>query len=191
MITSGGVVAQPAGTDVTRSVADEYPAVSGCSVRATAPVDFIFKDEAFKFETLRAAGFAGDAGADIGEVIVTTAQIPEGDEDAWTTAWRSTAERIAQRGETSLEVGDHVSAREAFLKKTVTSIKSRHLSCYSKARTTRCSLGRPHTSRPNCGHLTNMSSCAARTVLAHTATRVRCTSCTRRSSTTLPRHSAD
>jgi len=39
-------------------------------------VDFIFQDEAFKFETLRAAGFAGDAGADIGEVIVTTAQIP-------------------------------------------------------------------------------------------------------------------
>jgi hypothetical protein len=79
-------------------------------------MDFIFKDEAFKFETLRAAGFAGDAGADIGEVIVTTAQIPEGDEDAWTAAWRSTAERVAERGEASLEVGDHVSAREAFLR---------------------------------------------------------------------------
>src|ERR1700722_16796557 len=79
-------------------------------------MDFIFKDEAFKFETLRAAGFAGDAGADIGEVIVTTAQIPEGDEDAWTAAWRSTAERIAERGEASLEVGDRVSAREAFLR---------------------------------------------------------------------------
>ena len=79
-------------------------------------MDFIFKDEAFKFETLRAAGFAGDAGADIGEVIVTTAQIPEGDEDAWTAAWRSTAERIAKRGEASLEVGDRVSAREAFLR---------------------------------------------------------------------------
>src|SRR6201986_5025121 len=79
-------------------------------------MDFIFKDEAFKFETLRAAGFAGDAGADIGEVISTTAQIPEGDEDAWTAAWRSIAERIAERGEVSLEVGDHVSAREAFLR---------------------------------------------------------------------------
>jgi pimeloyl-ACP methyl ester carboxylesterase len=79
-------------------------------------VDFIFKDEAFKFETLRAAGFAGDAGADIGEVIVTTAQIPEGDEDAWTAAWRSTAERVAERGEASLAVGDPVSAREAFLR---------------------------------------------------------------------------
>jgi pimeloyl-ACP methyl ester carboxylesterase len=79
-------------------------------------VDFLFKDEAFKFETLRAAGFASDAGADIGEVIVTTAQIPEGDEDAWTAAWSATAERIAQRGAASLEVGDRVSAREAFLR---------------------------------------------------------------------------
>lgn len=79
-------------------------------------MEFIFKDEAFKFETLRAAGFAGEAGADIGEVIVTTAQIPEGDEDAWTAAWRATAERTARRGEESLEVGDTVSAREAFLR---------------------------------------------------------------------------
>lgn len=80
-------------------------------------VEFIFKDEAFKFETLRAAGFAGDAaGADFGEVIVTTAQIPEVDEDAWTETWRATAGRTAKRGEDSPEVGDTVSAREAFLR---------------------------------------------------------------------------
>jgi pimeloyl-ACP methyl ester carboxylesterase len=79
-------------------------------------VDFIFDDEAFKFETLRAAGFAGDAGADIGEVIATTSRIVEGDENGWTNAWRATAERIAERGETSLSVGDTVSAREAFLR---------------------------------------------------------------------------
>jgi len=63
-------------------------------------VEFIFKDEAFKFETLRAAGFAGDAGADIGEVIATTSRISEGDEEGWTSEWRATAERIAKRGET-------------------------------------------------------------------------------------------
>ncbi|MFJ2399398.1 MULTISPECIES: alpha/beta hydrolase family protein [unclassified Streptomyces] len=79
-------------------------------------MEFIFKDEAFKFETLRAAGFAGDAGADIGEVIVTTARIPEGDEDAWTAAWKATADRIAQRGQVSLEIGDPVSARESFFR---------------------------------------------------------------------------
>lgn len=79
-------------------------------------MDFIFKDEAFKFETLRAAGFAGDAGSDIGEVIVTTADIPGGDEDAWTAAWKATAERTAARGKDSLEAGDPVSAREAFFR---------------------------------------------------------------------------
>jgi pimeloyl-ACP methyl ester carboxylesterase len=79
-------------------------------------MEFIFKDEAFKFETLRAAGFAADAGADIGEVIVTTSQIPDGDEDAWTAAWTATAERTARRGQNSLDVGDSVSAREAFFR---------------------------------------------------------------------------
>jgi hypothetical protein len=79
-------------------------------------MEFIFKDEAFKFETLRAAGFAGDAGADIGEVIATTSRISEGDEEGWTNEWRATAERTAERGETSLSVGDTVSAREAFLR---------------------------------------------------------------------------
>ncbi|MBF9066780.1 alpha/beta hydrolase family protein [Streptacidiphilus fuscans] len=79
-------------------------------------MDFIFKDQAFKFETLRTAGFAGDAGADIGEVLVTSALIPEGDEEAWTAAWKATAERTAKRGEDSLQAGDPVSAREAFLR---------------------------------------------------------------------------
>jgi hypothetical protein len=49
-------------------------------------------------------------------VIVTTAQIPEGDEDAWTAAWCAIAERIAQRGEDSLQIGDRISAREAFVR---------------------------------------------------------------------------
>lgn len=57
-------------------------------------MESISTDEAFKFETLRTVGFAGDAG----EAIATTAQIPEGDEDAWTRAWQATAERTAARG---------------------------------------------------------------------------------------------
>lgn len=63
-------------------------------------VEFIFNDEAFKFETLRAAEFAGDAGADVGAdvgaVIATTSQIAEGDEQGWTNAWRATADRTAE-----------------------------------------------------------------------------------------------
>jgi dienelactone hydrolase len=77
---------------------------------------FIFEDEAFEFEALHVAGLAGDAGADIGEVLATTAQIGEGDEDGWAAAWRATAERTARRGEDSLAAGDQVSAREAFFR---------------------------------------------------------------------------
>ena len=41
---------------------------------------FLFDNESFSFETLRAAGFANYGGAELGEVIVTARAIPEGDE---------------------------------------------------------------------------------------------------------------
>jgi len=79
-------------------------------------MEFLFKDYSFKFEALRAAGFAVDGGADINEVILTAAAIPEGDEEAWMREWEAVADRVNQRGEESLERGDKVSAREAFLR---------------------------------------------------------------------------
>jgi pimeloyl-ACP methyl ester carboxylesterase len=79
-------------------------------------VDFLSGDRAFALETLRIAGFAGDGGADVGEVFATAARIPDGDEEAWSSAWRETAVRSARRGEASLDAGDVVGAREAFLR---------------------------------------------------------------------------
>ena len=79
-------------------------------------MEFVFENEAFQAQALRAAGFAGAGGADIGEVLATTARIPDGDEDAWRAHWRATAVRTARGGEESLDVGDRVSAREAFLR---------------------------------------------------------------------------
>jgi hypothetical protein len=79
-------------------------------------VDFLFKDYSFKFEALRAAGFAVDGGADINEVILTANAIPEGDEEAWMREWEAVANRVNQWGDESLERGDKVSAREAFLR---------------------------------------------------------------------------
>ncbi|HYO03888.1 MAG TPA: hypothetical protein VET27_19285, partial [Mycobacterium sp.] len=119
-------------------------------------VQFTVQDEAFAFEALRAAGFAGDGGADIGEVLATTARIPDGHEDAWTAAWRTTAVRIARRGEESLLVGDRVSAREAFLRASnyyrcaefyrrddpANDSQALSLSRCSRARATRCSPAR-------------------------------------------------
>lgn len=83
----------------------------GASIR-----DFFFKDTSFNFETLRAAGFVVDNGADINEVLLTAAAIPEGDEEAWMREWKATADRIYERGKYSFEHGDKISAREALLR---------------------------------------------------------------------------
>ncbi|SDT45467.1 alpha/beta hydrolase family protein [Bradyrhizobium canariense] len=77
---------------------------------------FLFEDESFSFETLRAAGFAVDGGADLGEIIVTAEKIGEGDEAAWHREWKALAARIEAAGEASFAAGHKVSAREAFLR---------------------------------------------------------------------------
>jgi alpha-beta hydrolase superfamily lysophospholipase len=77
---------------------------------------FLFDDESFSFEALRAAGFANYGGADLGEVLVTARAIPEADEVAWHREWKATAQRVAALAQQSLEGGHTVSAREAFLR---------------------------------------------------------------------------
>jgi alpha-beta hydrolase superfamily lysophospholipase len=77
---------------------------------------FLFDDESFSYETLRAAGFANYGGADLGEVIVTARAIPEGDEVAWHREWKAIAQRVESIAHHSLAAGHGVSAREAFLR---------------------------------------------------------------------------
>ena len=77
---------------------------------------FLFDDPSFSFETLRAAGFANDDCADLGEIITTARAIPDGDEDAWLRAWQATAERVQALGEASRAAGHRVNAREALLR---------------------------------------------------------------------------
>ncbi|MER6442634.1 alpha/beta hydrolase [Streptomyces sp. NPDC001185] len=77
---------------------------------------FLFDDESFSFEALRAAGYTAYAGADLGEVLVTCRQIPEADEEAWSTQWAATAARIEGIGRDALAAGHRVSAREALLR---------------------------------------------------------------------------
>ena len=77
---------------------------------------FLFDDGSFSFETLRAAGFAVDGGADLGEILVTAAAIGNGDEDAWHREWKATAQRVHALAQKSLERSHPVSAREAFLR---------------------------------------------------------------------------
>jgi len=77
---------------------------------------FLFNDQSFSFETLRALGYAPYSGADIGEVVSTAGRIPDGDETAWYTQWRALAERIHAAAERSAAAGHRVSAREAYLR---------------------------------------------------------------------------
>ncbi|WP_412543639.1 alpha/beta fold hydrolase [Longispora sp. K20-0274] len=77
---------------------------------------FLFDDESFSFETLRTAGFGYYGGADLGEVLVTAREIPEGDEDAWYDRWRATAARVHALADEALAGGHRVSAREALLR---------------------------------------------------------------------------
>ncbi|MGV4986667.1 alpha/beta hydrolase family protein [Streptomyces sp. NRAIS4] len=77
---------------------------------------FLFEDESFSFETLRAAGFANYGGADLGEVVATVRNVGESDEEAWLREWKSTAERVHAIGDRALAAGHRVSAREALLR---------------------------------------------------------------------------
>jgi hypothetical protein len=61
---------------------------------------------------LRAAG----NGAELSELLLACAAIPEGDKEAWMREWTATADRVHQRAKYSLEHGGKVSAREAFLR---------------------------------------------------------------------------
>jgi len=77
---------------------------------------FLFNDQSFSFETLRALGYAPYSGADIGEVTSTASQIPDGDKTAWYSEWRALAERIHAGADRSAAEGHHVSARESYLR---------------------------------------------------------------------------
>ncbi|MFI6011158.1 alpha/beta hydrolase family protein [Streptomyces sp. NPDC051243] len=77
---------------------------------------FLFDDVAFSFQALRTAGHAAYAGADLGEVLVTCRNIPDGDERAWYREWTALAERLHRIGDETLAAGHRVSAREALLR---------------------------------------------------------------------------
>ncbi len=77
---------------------------------------FIFRNESFSYEALRAAGFAVYGGADLGEVIVTAQKVREGDVASWHRSWKATAERVHRIGSQALAAGHRVSAREALLR---------------------------------------------------------------------------
>ena len=101
-------------------------AVAPASAKSTAATGAIFSNSPgmprvfksnFDYQVVRAmcTGAYGDGGA-VGEVYSTARRIVDGDLEAWTVAWRDTAERVEAIAHNCLSGGHVVSAREAFLR---------------------------------------------------------------------------
>ena len=98
----------------TQTVPNETVTKSGATEGKTR--GFLFNDQSFSFETLRALAYTPYGGADIGEVVSTAGRIPDGDETTWYTQWRALAERIHADADRSASEGHPVSARESYLR---------------------------------------------------------------------------
>lgn len=77
---------------------------------------FYFNDQAFSFELLRAATYAGYQGAEIGECLATASKITEGDFESWFLEWQQMADKTESTAEECLSKRHKVSAREAYLR---------------------------------------------------------------------------
>lgn len=77
---------------------------------------FMFDDDAFSFETLRAVGYTAYGGADIGEVMATAARITAGDPESWYSEWRALADRIVAIADDCAAKGHAASASSAYLR---------------------------------------------------------------------------
>src|SRR5688572_22174275 len=63
-----------------------------------------------------AVAFGLGLGGTVGEVAAICAQVPEGDDAAWFSAWSGAAERLVDEAEASTARGHRVGAREAYLR---------------------------------------------------------------------------
>ncbi len=79
-------------------------------------MDFVFKDNQYSFQALRAVSYAVSGGADIGEVLSTLYRIKEGDDESWYREWMKTAEQRHEAGDAFLSRDRRISARQEFFK---------------------------------------------------------------------------
>jgi hypothetical protein len=78
-----------------------------------------FTDPSFDFETRSLVGDIHYGAGDIGEMLTAVAGITDGDADSWVAEWRALAARIQAIGDSALEGGHRVSARNAYLRAAV------------------------------------------------------------------------
>lgn len=75
-----------------------------------------FSDPEMDFQLLRSLGASSGGGGTVGEILVATSDITDGDPSTWPHAFASLAERTEIDGRDRLERGHFVSAREALLR---------------------------------------------------------------------------
>ena len=87
-------------------------------------VGTFFKDDDFEYMMLGALGATYHKCADIGECLTAAAPIENGDYEGWYRAWLATADRVRGFAEQSAAKGHQTSAREAFLRASLTYYKN-------------------------------------------------------------------
>jgi hypothetical protein len=83
-------------------------------------VGTFFKDDDFEYMMLGALGATYHKCADIGECLTAAASIEDGDYEGWYHAWLATADRVRGFAEQSAAKGHQASARDAFLRASLT-----------------------------------------------------------------------
>ncbi|HEX3841878.1 MAG TPA: alpha/beta fold hydrolase [Acidimicrobiales bacterium] len=79
-----------------------------------------FEDPLFEEFTMAfALGFTSHGELGLGEVRATCARILDGNDDSWFAAWCETADRLVEAGDVSAKGGHTVSAREAYVRASV------------------------------------------------------------------------
>jgi hypothetical protein len=87
-------------------------------------VGTFFKDDDFEYMMLGALGATYYKCADIGECLTAAASIEDGDYEGWYRTWLATADRVRGFAEQSVAKGHQTSAREAFLRASLTHYKN-------------------------------------------------------------------
>ena len=79
-------------------------------------LQFVFQDQEYSYQALRAISQACVGGADIGECLSTVYRIKEGDDESWYSEWLSTAQRVEKMAQDFQDQGDQISAKECYFR---------------------------------------------------------------------------
>jgi hypothetical protein len=89
---------------------------NGSTAEPAEGLQFVFQDQEYSFQALRAISQACAGGADIGECLSTVYRIKEGDDESWYREWLSTAQRVEKMAQDFQDQGDQISAKECYFR---------------------------------------------------------------------------